>query len=69
VPNAAGTGGQLLDITTDVPDAVIMPEVVIPAGQNSVSVTVEGGKAGSGSLFLKGYGAGELSVPVTVTAK
>jgi hypothetical protein len=69
VPNAAGTGGQLLDITTDVPDAVIMPEVVIPAGQNSVSVTVEGGKAGTGSLFLKGYGAGELSVPVTVTAK
>jgi len=69
VPNAAGTGGQLLDITTDVPEAVIMPEVVVPAGQNSVSVTIEGGKAGNGSLFLKGYGSGELSIPVTVTAK
>ncbi|HWA10932.1 MAG TPA: cell surface protein [Opitutaceae bacterium] len=69
VPNAAGAGGLLLDITTDVPEAVIMPEVVVPAGQTSVSVTVEGGKAGSGSLFLKGYGSGELTVPVTVTAK
>jgi len=53
VPNAAPVGGLLLDITTDVPEGVIMPEVVIPAGQNSVSVTVEGGKAGNGNLFLK----------------
>lgn len=69
VPNAAPAGGLLLDITTDVPDAVIMPEVVVPAGQASISVTVEGGKAGSGSLFLKGYGSGELTIPVTVSAR
>jgi hypothetical protein len=69
VPNAAPAGGLLLDITTDVPEAVIMPEVVVPAGQSSVNVMVEGGKAGSGSLFLKGYGTGELSIPVTVTAR
>lgn len=69
VPNAAPAGGLLLDVTTDVPDAVIMPEVVVPAGQSSVSVTVEGGKAGTGSLFLKGYGSGEVSVPVSVTAR
>lgn len=69
VPNAAPPGGLLLDITTDVPESIIMPEVVVPAGQNTVTVTVESGKPGTGSLFLKGYGAGELTIPVTVTAK
>ncbi len=60
----------LLDITTDVPPrAPIMPEVVVPQGQTSVTVTVEPGKPGTGSLFLKGYGSGEVTIPVTVTAK
>lgn len=69
VPNAAPPGGLLLDITTDIPESVIMPEVVVPAGQNTVTVTVESGKPGTGSLFLKGYGAGELTIPVSVTAR
>ena len=69
VPNAAPPGGLLLDVTTDVPESVVMPEVIVPQGQNTVTVTVESGKPGSGSLFLKGYGAGEVTIPVTVTAK
>lgn len=69
VPNAAPPGGLLLDVTTDVPESVIMPEVLVPQGQTSVTVTVEGGKAGSGSLFLKGFGSGEVTVPVSVTAR
>jgi hypothetical protein len=69
VPNAAPPGGLLLDVTTDVPDSVIMPEIIVPAGQTSVSITVEGGKPGSGSLFLKGYGKGEVIIPVSVAAK
>jgi hypothetical protein len=69
VPNAAPPGGLLLDVTTDVPESVIMPEVIVPQGQTTITVTVESGKPGSGSLFLKGYGAGEVTVPVTVTAK
>lgn len=69
IPNAAPAGGLLLDVTTDVPESVIMPEVLVPQGQTSVTVTVEGGKAGTGSLYLKGYGSGEITVPVTVTAR
>lgn len=67
LPNPAPPGGTLLDVTTDVPESVIMPEVVVPQGQNQVTVNVEGGQPGSGSLFLKGYGAGEITIPVTVT--
>ena len=69
IPNAAPPGGTLLDIATDVPESVIMPEVVIAQGQTSATITVEGGKPGTGSLFLKGFGAGEVNVPVSVTAK
>lgn len=69
LPNPAPPGGTLLDVTTDVPDSVIMPEVIVPQDQTSVTVTVEGGKPGSGSLFLKGFGSGEMTVPVTVSPR
>lgn len=69
LPNPAPPGGTLLDIATDIPDSVIMPEIIVPQGSVSVSVNVEGGKPGSGSLFLKGFGAGEITIPVTVTAR
>jgi len=68
IGHPAPAGGLLLDITTDVPESVIMPEVVVAEGQSAVTIDVEGGKPGSGSLFLKGYGNGEVSVPVTVAA-
>ncbi len=68
IPNPAPAGGLLLDITTDVPESVIMPEVVVPAGQNTVTVTVQGGHPGSGNLYLQGYGAGEVTIPVSVSA-
>lgn len=69
IPNPAPAGGTLLDVTTDIPDSVIMPEVVVPQGQTSVTINVEGGKPGNGNLFLKGYGSGEVTVPVTVSGK
>ena len=67
--NAAPPGGTLLEVATDIPESVIMPEIIVPAGQMSATVTVEGGKPGAGSLFLKGFGAGEVTVPVSVTGK
>ena len=50
-------------------ESVIMPEVIVPQGQTSVTVTVEGGKPGNGNLYLRGFGTGEITVPVTVTAR
>jgi hypothetical protein len=69
IPNPAPPGGTLLDVATDVPESVIMPEVIVPQGQTSVTVTVEGGKAGTGSLFLRGFGSGEVTIPITVTGR
>ena len=62
----APEGGLYLDVTTDVPDSVIMPEVVVPAGARTVSVTVEGGDPGEGNLYVNAPGVPELTVPVTV---
>lgn len=69
IPNPAPAGGTLLDVTTDIPESVIMPEVIVPQGQTSISVTVEGGRPGSGNLFLKGFGSGELTIPMSVSAR
>jgi hypothetical protein len=66
IPNPAPAGGLLLDVTTDAPESIIMPEVTVPEGQTSVAVTVQGGKPGAGSLFLKGYGDADVTVPFTV---
>lgn len=65
----APEGGLLIDVTTDVPKSVIMPEVIIPAGATTATIKIQGGQPGSGSLFISGAGEGEISVPVTVTAR
>jgi hypothetical protein len=69
IPSPAPVGGVLVDVQTDVPDSIIMPEVIVPQGQIGVAVTVEGGRPGNGNLFVKGFGAGEIVIPVIVTAK
>ncbi|WP_404421016.1 IPT/TIG domain-containing protein [Nibricoccus sp. IMCC34717] len=65
-PVAAPPGGTLIDVTTDVPNSVIMPEVIVPAGTNTVTVTVQGGSAGTGTLVARGPGVKELVIPVSV---
>ncbi len=67
IPVPASPGGQFLDVTTNIPESVIMPEVIVPEGRNSVTIDVKGGKPGYGNLFLQGYGTtGEIVIPVTV---
>ena len=67
IPQPAPAGGLFIDVTTDVPDSVVMPVVMVPANQTSVTVPIQGGKPGSGSLFFRSS-AGESSIAVTVTA-
>lgn len=66
LPSPAPRGGLLLDITTDAAQSVIMPEVLVPAGQRSVTVPVTGGSPGSGNLYLTGFGGGEIAIPLNV---
>lgn len=68
IPQPAPGGGMLIDVTTDVPESVVMPEVIVPANATSVTVPVQGGKPGTGSLFFRSS-AGDSTVNVTVTAR
>ncbi|HBM85491.1 MAG TPA: hypothetical protein DD423_01640 [Opitutae bacterium] len=62
----APIGGLYLNITTDIPDSIIMPEVLIPEGARTVSASIEGDKVGNGNLFINANGLVELVVPVTI---
>jgi hypothetical protein len=68
IPTAAPQGGLLLDVTTDIPESVIMPEVLVPEGATSVTINVQGGKPGAGALYLKGFAQGDITIPVAVSA-
>ena len=66
IDSPAPPGGLAVQVTTDIPESVIMPEVIIPAGQRTVSVQVEGGAVGAGKLFVSIAGQNEIEVPITV---
>jgi len=66
IPEEAPPGGLEIDVTTDVPDSVIMDVVRIDGGQRSTSTVVQGGSPGSGSLFINIPGYSEVVIPITV---
>lgn len=69
VDNQAPASGILVDVTTDIPDSVIMPEVVITQGTRSISVPMEGGVPGEGSLYINAAGFKEVQIPISVLSK
>jgi hypothetical protein len=64
--NRAPLGGLLIDARTDIPDSLIMPEIIMPEGDRSVNVNITGGEPGSGILVLTVPGYAPIEVPVTV---
>ncbi|MCZ6673823.1 MAG: cell surface protein [Verrucomicrobia bacterium] len=66
IPVEAPMGGLPVEITTNIPDSVILPEVTIPSGSKSVSVPLEGGTPGIGILYVETPGYSPLEVPVQV---
>ncbi|MBN1402935.1 MAG: IPT/TIG domain-containing protein [Opitutales bacterium] len=66
IEGAAPAGGLIINVTTDIPNNIVMPVVVIPAGQRSVSVTVQGLSYGSGHLWISAEGYQESKLPISV---
>ncbi|MDR1433527.1 MAG: hypothetical protein LBI61_04335 [Puniceicoccales bacterium] len=62
----APEGGIAIDVTTTIPDSVIMRDIFIPAGARSATAVVRGGISGSGMLYLTAGGFEELRIPVEV---
>lgn len=61
-----GAVGLPVSVMTDIPKSVIMPEVIIPAGARTRSIPIEGGKPGTGKLYISAPGYNDLQVPITV---
>jgi hypothetical protein len=66
VDQEAPAGGLPVSVKTDIPSSVIMPDVIIPEGARSVSVTVEGGPAAKGRIVATAPGYQSVTVPVTI---
>ncbi|MDR1595439.1 MAG: IPT/TIG domain-containing protein [Puniceicoccales bacterium] len=62
----APEGGILIDVTTNVPESIVMDDILIPAGANSAVVMVQGATSGSAMLYLTANGFDELKIPVKV---
>jgi hypothetical protein len=59
-------GGLYIDVTTDIPDSIIMPKVLIPERARTVSITLEGKHISNGNLFINAGTLPEIVLPVTV---
>lgn len=64
--NVAPLGGLRIDAQTDIPESIIMPEIVVPEGARSVNVNITGGTPGTGRLVLSVPGYAPVEIPVSV---
>ena len=58
-----------INVTTDIPNSVIMPEVRLATGEESATVSIEGGEPGKGHLYVSAQGFDELIVPIEVVGE
>lgn len=66
VQRPAPEGGLLIDVTTDIPQSIVMSPVRIPAGSKTNNIRIEAGIPGTGKLFISAPGFEPLEIPVTV---
>lgn len=59
-------GGLYIDVSTDIPDCIVMPELLVPEGARTFSTAIEGKHISNGNLFINVDGLPEIVVPVTV---
>jgi hypothetical protein len=62
----APSGGLPIDVRTNIPDSVIMPEAVISEGDKTVNIPIKGGNAGEGKLLISAPGFEETEVDILV---
>ena len=62
----APSGGLPIQVKTNVPDSVVMPEARIAEGDRTVNIPIQGGAPGEGKLIITapGYDSVEVSVRV-----
>lgn len=70
VDHPVPSSGLYLNVTTDIPEDIVMPEVSIPGGQCSAETQISGmGYRAQGSLFVTAPGYQLLLIPVNVEGR
>lgn len=62
----APAGGIPIDIKTNIPSSIIMPEALITEGDKTVNIPVQGGEPGEGKMIITAAGYEAVEVPVKV---
>ena len=62
----APSGGLPIEVRTNVPDSVVMPEASIAEGDRTVNIPIQGGAPGEGKLIITAPGYDSVEVPVRV---
>ena len=62
----APAGGVAVDVKTNVPLSVIMPEAIISEGDKTVNIPIKGGQPGEGKLVITADGFEGVEVPIKV---
>lgn len=58
--------GSTILVTTDIPQSIIMPKVLIPPGARTASISVQGDAPGMGKLFIQAPDQKEIVIPIRV---
>lgn len=62
----APVGGLAINVKTNIPDSVVMPEAAIAEGDRTANIPVQGGAPGEGKLIISAPGYETLDIPVRV---
>jgi len=62
----APAGGVAVDVKTNIPLSVIMPEAIISEGDKTVNIPIKGGQPGEGKLVITADGFEGVEVPIKV---
>ncbi|MDR0428666.1 MAG: IPT/TIG domain-containing protein [Puniceicoccales bacterium] len=62
----APSGGLEIDVTTNIPDAIVVPDVHIRQGKVTTSLKIEGAEVAHGMLFLSGKEYAETAIPLVI---
>ena len=63
----ASAGGLPVDVKTNVPDSVIMPEAIIAEGDKTVNIPIRGGSPGEGKLIITAPAYDSVEVQIKVS--
>lgn len=62
----APIGGLEIEVKTNIPDSVVMPEAKISEGDRTINIPVQGGAPGEGKLIITAPGYDSVEIPVRV---